>query len=99
MNIDETTILKKMMESSIEEIKYAEKYIHLAEEVSEIPIAMKLQEIAKEELKHHEMFKQMLETKLGNSVEGKTMKSDLMEDVYEKWFSSVKERIEDFKAR
>ena len=90
---------QNMMEYSIEEIKMAEKYIHLAKECSDQSLAVKLQEIAKDEMRHYDFLKQTLDTKLSATPDGKTMKGELLEKVYDNWICKVKNKVDTFKFK
>lgn len=90
---------QSIMEYSIEEIKMAEKYIHLAKECSEQSLSVKLQEMAKDEIRHYDFLKQTLDTKLSATPDGKIMKGELLEKVYDSWICKVKNKVDTFKFK
>lgn len=89
---------RRIMEYSIDEIRMAEKYMNLALS-SDTATATKLQEIAKEEVKHFDILKQILDTILQESEQGKDIKAELLSEIYNKWVTSVKMKISDFRAK
>lgn len=97
--MDKYELEEKLMEYSIDEIKMAEKYIRLAKECKDSGMAMKIQEIAKDEMRHHDFFKQALNSKLSSIPEGKAMKSELLEGVYDEWIGKVRNKVDTFKFK
>lgn len=89
---------RRMMEYSIKEITMAEKYMNLALSC-DVATATKLQEIAKDEMKHFDILKQILDTTLQESEQSKDIKAELLSEVYNKWVTSVKMKISDFRAK
>lgn len=93
----------KMTKYMLDEIKMAEKYIELAGMCKDQAIALKLQEMAKEEMKHfdylHEQIKKMQDVKI---AEGKTEAEvysesyDVFHKMYHHWEEKVKYMINSF---
>ncbi len=92
-------IEQKMMEYSIDEIRMAEKYMYLIEKCEDTAVITKLQEIAKDEIKHYDFLTQTLNNKLANTPEGKDLKGVLLESVYNGWINRVKSEVENFKIK
>lgn len=97
--MDKFEVEQKMMEYSIDEIRMAEKYMYLIEKCDDTAIITKLQEIAKEEIKHYDFLNQTLNNKLANIPEGKELKGALLESVYNGWINRVKTDVESFKIK
>lgn len=87
---------RMMMKYAIDEIKMAEGYMYLARDC-EPAIATKLQEIAKDELRHYDFIKQTLTTKLSTNPD-KGIMGELLQEVYDEWICDVKEKVNTFKA-
>lgn len=92
-------IEQKMMEYSIDEIRMAEKYMYLIEKCEDTAVITKLQEIAKDEIRHYEFLTQTLNNKLSSTPEGKDLKGVLLESVYSGWINRVKSEVENFKIK
>lgn len=101
------SIIHKMIESSVEEISTAEKYIKLAKKIEDPSIAVKLQEIAKDELRHCEFF----QSKAIDMIKKMSEKSDTdcnkidediemaFFDVYEDWKDKVTYMVDTFEVK
>lgn len=88
------SMIKKMIEYSIEEIEMAEKYVKLAYYIEDPTISQKFNDIAKDEIKHYEYLKSVLKR------EEKEMEQDEpSEDVHKKFMDSYEEMIDDWKDK
>lgn len=96
--------IKKLMEYAISEITMAEDYIKIAESIcEEEAMALKFQEMAKDELKHHqydiEVIKKELEKKKEKGEHVLELEDSLLYDVYKDWFGNVEARVNNFKVK
>lgn len=98
MEKEDMSIEKEMMEACIEEIKMAEKYIHIAE-MCDPATAIKLQEMAKDEMRHYDTAKQILDSRIATKSNGDSIKAHLYEHVYNDWISHVRDKVNGFKAK
>lgn len=92
-------LAQKMMKYSIDEIRMAENYIRLAKGVEDANMSMKLQEIAKDELRHYDVVIGFLNNHLSKEAKGSEIKAELLENVYSEWISGVKSTVDEFKAK
>lgn len=96
--------IKKLIQYAVFEIVTAEDYIKMAESYADNEsIALKFQEIAKDEIEHH-VYDMSIVNKMikEEQDEGKTvleLENSLLYDVYYDWFKSVEARVNNFKIK
>lgn len=102
------SVIHKMIEYAICELDTAEKYIKLAKKIEEPSISIKLQEIAKDELRHCEFFQthaikiiEKNKKEIENSKEGDVEDSieNTFFDVYENWKDKVTYMVDTFEIK
>lgn len=98
-------MVHKLIKYSIEEVAMAEKYIRLAKKCDDPAIATKLQEIAKDELRHSD-FDYSTAMKLVSKEHRETSNDDDYGDldkayfcVYSDWKDKVSYEVDTFEAR
>lgn len=100
--------IHKLIKYAIEEVRMAEEYIKLANKVEDPSIAAKLQEIAKDELRHCE-YDQSAAMKLIEKEKAKSDEDDEKSvedsvnhaflDVYTHWKDKVKYMVDTFEIK
>jgi hypothetical protein len=92
------------MERAVSEIMTAQDYIKIAESFcDQEEIALKFQEIAKDEIEHHNYDMDIIEKEIKRCKESgeevMELKDSLFYDVYEDWFREVDDRVNNFKVK
>ena len=99
-------MIHKLIKYSIEEVAMAEKYIKLAKRCSDAAIAAKLQEIAKDELRHSDFDYSTAMKLISKESEEEDSKADGHNDldnayfcVYSDWKEKVTYEVNTFEAK
>ena len=88
------SILRKMIEYSVQEVDMAEKYVELASCIEDPSTSQKFNEMAKDEIRHYEYLKSVLKKE-----EMEMEKTRPHEDVHKEIMDSYREMIDDWKDK
>ena len=88
------SMLKKIIEYSIEEIESAEHYVKLALCIEDPSVSQKFNELAKDEIRHYEYLKSVIKKE-----ELEMEKTEPHEDVHKEIMDSYVEMIEEWKDK
>lgn len=83
---------RKLTEYMLDEIEGAEKYIKMAKHCKDQAMAMKFQEMAKEEMKHYDN----LHNFLNKMIDDKSKEGENMEDIYKASYEGFENMYHDW---
>lgn len=95
--------LKKIIEYSMKELKSAEDYNKMACHAEDVALAQKLNEMAKEEMKHYDYLRSVLDKEKAKETASKDAFCYKFVDTYEEslndWKNRIMYKINSFQAK